>query len=171
MTPKNLLGKNLRILNSRIRLIFSRKPVSMRICKFFTVGNKKRPVEHVSGKMTKDHVTEMFKNNVEAIRVQEQADMGMIIYEESNEECEKSSVIVPKMYSKDALPSFSDAGARDKGQTSDGDQLPTNALGTKCNSQEKVGDYGLDLSGDSGFENTKRRGESITFMAPVPAPQ
>jgi hypothetical protein len=128
-------------------------------------------VEHVSRKMTKDNVTEMFKNNVEAIRVQEQTDMGMIIYEESNEECESSSVIVPKMYSKDALPSFSDAGARDKGQTSDGDQLPTNAMGTKCNSQEKVGDYGLELSGDSGFENTKCMGESNIFMAPMPALQ
>jgi hypothetical protein len=97
--------------------------------------------------------------------------MGMIIYEESNEEYESSSVILPKMYSKDAMPSFSDAGARDKGQTSDGDQLPINAMGTKCNSQKKVGDYGLELSGDSGFENTKLNGESNTFMAPMPALQ
>jgi hypothetical protein len=121
--------------------------------------------------MTRENVAEMFGNNVEAIRAHEQAIMQMIIYEESNEECESSSVMVNKMHSKDDLSRLSYAGARDKGQTSDGEQLPTNAMGTKCNSQEKVGDYGLELSGDSGFENTKRRGESNTIMQPVPAPQ
>jgi hypothetical protein len=128
-------------------------------------------VEHVSGKITRKNVTEMFENNIEAIRVQEQANMQMIIYEESNEGCESSSVIVNKIEYKDDLSRLSYAGARDKGQGSDGDQLPTNAMGTKCNSQEKVGDYGLELSGDSGFENTKRRGESNTLMASVLAPQ
>ena len=95
----------------------------------------------------------------------------MIIYEESNEELESSSIMVNKIYPKDAFGSFSEADEKCKDLTTDGDELPTNAMGTKANSQEKIQDYGLELSEDSTCMKTRRETEGNNLLVDVQPPE